>query len=77
MGMFALAKKAVDDELNGQSAPAEPSAHGNVPVHIGTGNGASNADRRPLCVKPLVFSAFSPSERCDHPRDLARPLPML
>ena len=31
--MFALAKKAVDDELNGRTSPAESAGGGDVPDH--------------------------------------------
>jgi len=43
---FALAKKAVDDELNGQIAPAEPPVRANVPVRGADGNGG-NGDGQP------------------------------
>jgi hypothetical protein len=44
--MFALAKKAVDDELNGREAPAESPARGNAPVRDAGGNGG-NGDGQP------------------------------
>jgi hypothetical protein len=44
--LFALAKKAVDDELNGQSAPAEASARGAVLAQGADGNGG-NGDGQP------------------------------
>jgi len=40
--MFALAKKAVDDELNGQSAPSESAGGGDTPARQAPGNGNGN-----------------------------------